>query len=88
MISTFTDRVARVLILRGQPERARTILARVYPSATPSQLGKKVDEMVHSVQMDSTLGGVSLKQKLDKLFYTGSNCRALGRFIPLRMASN
>lgn len=78
MISTSTDQVARVLILRGQPERARTILARIYPRATPSKLDKKVDEMVHSVQMDSTLGGVSLKQKLNKLFYTGSNRRALG----------
>lgn len=88
MISISTDQVARVLILRGQPERARTILARIYPSATPSRLDKKVDEMVHSVQMDSTLGRAALKQKLNKLFYTGSNCRALGRFIPLRVASN
>lgn len=87
MISTSTDQVARVLILRGQPDRARTILERIYPSATPSQLDKKVDEMVHSVQMDSTLGGASLKQKANKLFYTGSNRRALGRSIPLRVAS-
>lgn len=83
MISTSTDQVARVLILRGQPERARIILERIYPSATPSQVDKKVDEMVDSVQMDSTLGRASLKQKLNELFCTGSNRRALGKSSPV-----
>ena len=70
--------VARVLVLRGQPELARRVLVRMYPLATSSQLERKVNE----IQVDNTLGDVSLKQKLSKLLYTGSNRRALGE-LPL-----
>jgi hypothetical protein len=76
------DKPARVLILRGHPERARRILERIYPSATPSQLARKVDEMVESVQVDTALGGASVQEKLNRLFYVGSNRRALGQSIP------
>jgi hypothetical protein len=70
---------ARLLILRGQPERARSILARIYPSASPSTLAGKVDDMIHSVHLDTSTGQISLKGRMHKLFYIGSNRRALGR---------
>ena len=60
---------------------ARKVLERIYPLATPSQLERKVTEMVNSVQVDNTLGHVSLRQKLNKLLYTGSNRRALGPLL-------
>jgi hypothetical protein len=44
---------------------------------------RKVDEMVESVQIDNTLGQASLKQKLNKVIYIGSNRRALGQSIYL-----
>jgi hypothetical protein len=39
--------------------------------------------MVQSVQIDNTLGQASLKQKLHKLLYIGSNRRALGQSLSL-----
>jgi hypothetical protein len=62
---------------------ARRVLERIYPSATLSQLKRKVDEMIESVQIDNTLGQASLKQKLNKLLYIGSNRRALGQSLSL-----
>jgi hypothetical protein len=41
--------------------------------------------MVQSVQMDSTLGRASLKQKLHKLSFIGSNRRALGMSFHFRV---
>jgi len=70
-----------VLILRGQPDTARRVLERIYPSAPPSQLERKVDEMVESVQIDSTLGQASIRQKLNRLLYIGPNRRALGQSL-------
>jgi hypothetical protein len=60
---------------------AHRVLERIYPSATPPQMERKVDEMVDSVQIDNTLGQASVKQKLNKLFYIGSNRRALGQSL-------
>jgi hypothetical protein len=39
--------------------------------------------MVESVQTDNTIGQASLKQKLNKLFFIGSNRRALGQRLSL-----
>jgi len=60
---------------------ARRVLERIYPLASPSQLERKVTEMVDSVQVDNTFGHVSLKHKLNQLLHTGSNRRALGPLV-------
>ena len=70
-----------MLILRGQPDTARKVLERIYPSAYPSQLERKVNEMVDSVKFDNTAEQASLKQKFHKLLYIGSNRRALGQYL-------
>jgi hypothetical protein len=44
---------------------------------------RNVDEMVESVQIDTTLGQASVKQKLNKLIYIGSTRRALGQSLSL-----
>ena len=60
---------------------AHRVLERIYPSATPSQLERKVDEMVESVQIDSILGQASIRQKLNLLLHIGPNRRALGQSL-------
>lgn len=82
---------ARVLILGDELEAARSILARVYPIATPLQLGIKVEVMVRAVKADRTLDrSSSLQSKLDRLFRRGSNRRALGtshrKFLPVHLS--
>jgi SP family myo-inositol transporter-like MFS transporter 13 len=65
----FLPESPRVLILRGQDDRAQAVLAKIYPHATPQILELKLRVIKHHIEATTALQrSTPLKQRITKVW--------------------